>query len=378
MKVVIVIGVYNEAQNTPEMIEALAKVLPTIKKHEVHVLYVDGNSPDGTADIIRKYQKNYDWLHLIVEKEKNGLGAAYAIGMTHAMNKLQADYIGEMDGDLQHPPSVIPRLVDKIDNGYDFIIASRYIKGGSIPKDWGFDRKLLSIFGNLVARVLLILPNVHDVTGGFKLSRVKGFMDKFDFSGLLSKRFAYKVHLLFYMIQKGAKVKEVPFVFAPRNADESKINKNDMKETLRVIFLLQYHNPKIRQFFKFGVVGFLGYVVNASFLYLFTQLKFPSWAAWGGSTELAIISNFTFNNIWTFKDQKIFGLSRLAYKFFQFNLTSVGGLLIQVVIGVVTDYFFGTQYRQIVLPLSIVFLVLPYNYLMYTLVIWKKMVPSRQ
>lgn len=372
MRVVVIICTYNEAESTPRMIEALAKVFPQIKNHEMLALYVDDSSPDGTAKIVQECQAKYKWLHLLVNPQKGGLGAAYAAGMTYAMAKLNADYLMEFDGDFQHPPEYISQLVEQIDKGYDYVIGSRYVPGGSIPKSWGLARSLLSVVGNLVARILLILPKVHDVTTGFKLARVKGFMDQFDFNTLISKQFAYKVQLLFYMVNKGAKVVEVPFAFAPRTSGESKIIKNEMKETLRVIFLLQLRNPKILKLIKFGTVGFTGYIVNASTLYLFTKLQFSSVWAWGLSTELAIINNFVFNNIWTFKEQQIKGLGSLLAKFMQFNLTSSGGWLIQVAVGWITDILLGPGYRQIVLPLSIGFIIMPYNYLMYTLVIWQK------
>ena len=327
------------------------------------LLYVDGNSPDGTGEVIRSYQKKYKWLNLLVETKKEGLGRAYAKGMTYAMKELKADWIMEFDGDFQHPPSDIQKLVEQINHGYDYILGSRYVKGGSIPAEWGIDRKFLSVVGNLVARVLLILPHVHDVTGGFKLSRVKGFMDKFDFDKLLSRSFAYKIHLLFYMVSSGAKVKEVPFSFGNRTAGESKIIKNEMQETLRVIFLLQ------QRIFKFAVVGFVGYLVNASFLQLLSGGG--ELLAWLLSTELAIISNFTLNNLWTFKEDKISGINKLIIKFLQFNLTSSGGLIIQTVLGYIAVTYLNIP-RQLALPVIIAFVVLPYNYLMYTKVIWKK------
>jgi len=372
MKIVIIIPTYNEAESTREMIGTLAEILPTIKNHTVEVLYVDDSSPDGTAEVVKKAQSQYPWLHLLGGGKKQGLGVAYSRGMQYAMKNLHADYLMEFDADFQHPPADIPRLIAEIDNGYDYILGSRYIPGGSIPASWGFNRKFLSVVGNLVARFTLLIPKIHDCTGGFKLARVKGFMDEFDFSTLLSKSFAYKIHLLFYMVNKGARVKEVPFHFAPRSTGESKIIKNEMQETLRVIFLLQYHNPKIRRFLKFGTVGFIGYIVNASTLALFTRLSWASWAAWGLSTELAIISNFTWNNLWTFADQRIQGAGKVIAKFAQFNFTSAGALLMQTALGSLSDKLFGPQYRQLALPFIIVFCVLPYNYLMYTLVIWKK------
>jgi len=372
-KVIIIIPSYNEANSVPKMVEALADVISTIKNHQVEVLYVDDSSPDGTAKIVESYQKKYPWLHLLVNPKKEGLGAAYAAGMPYAMKKLKADWLMEMDADFQHPPADIPRLIEQIDRGYDYIVASRYVPGGSIPNNWSIDRKFLSVVGNLVARITLMIPHIHDVTGGFKLSRVKGFMDEFDFGTLLSKRFAYKIHLFHYMVQKGAKVKEVPFAFGNREEGESKIIKNEMQETLRVIFLLQWHNPKIRRFFKFAVVGGTGLTLQTLFFEItsvFTHILTPSIATVIGG-EMAIISNFTLNNLWTFKDYQVTG-SKIIGKFLQFNLTSLLALVIQFVIlrlgefvakgspVVIQFFYFGA-----------IAIVLVVNYYIYNKFIWK-------
>ncbi len=128
-----------------------------------------------------------------------------------------------------------------------------------------------------------------------------------------------------------------------------------------------------QQFFKFATVGFIGYLINASTLYLFANvLNFPEWSSWGLSTEMAIISNFTLNNLWTFKEKKISGLGNILKKFLQFNGTSLGALLIQTIAGTIGTTIFGSQYRQLLLPFIVVFMVLPYNYFMYTRIIWKK------
>ena len=373
MRVVIIIPTYNEAENAPKMIETLANILPRIKDHDMQVLYVDDSSPDGTADVVRGYQNKYKWLHLLVNPEKKGLGAAYSKAMPYAMKELQADYFMEMVNDFQHPPEDIPRLVAEINNGYDFIVGSRYVEGGSIPKEWGFNRKFLSVVGNLVARVLLILPHIHDVTGGFKLYRVNGFMDEFDFNTLLSKRFAYKIHLFFYMVQKGAKVKEVPFHFGNREEGESKIIKNEMQETLRVIFLLQWHNPKIRRFFKFAVVGGTGLTLQTLFFEItsvFTHILTPSVATVIGG-EIAIISNFTLNNLWTFKDYQVTGLKIIA-KFLQFNLTSLLALAIQFIILRIGEFVAqGNGFIIQFFYFGAIAIVLVVNYYIYNKFIWK-------
>lgn len=372
-KVVIVIPTYNEAESTPKMVEALAEVLPRIETHQTEVLYVDDSSPDGTADIVRKLQVQHKWLHLLVNPKKGGLGAAYAAGMRYAMEKLQADWLMEFDADFQHPPADIPRLIAEIDRGYDYILGSRYIPGGSIPASWGLDRKFLSVVGNLVARVFLVLPNLHDVTGGFKLSRVKGFMDEFDFSSLLSQSFAYKIHLLFYMVQKGAQIKEVPFHFGSRDTGESKIIKNEMRETLRVIFLLQWTNPKIRRFFKFGLVGLLGlFIQTAIFEILGLRLKLlsPATATVLGA-EAAIVSNFIFNNLWTFKDYQISGLKIIA-KFVQFNLTSLLAIVIQFVIMSAGEFFAaGNDWILRGFFATAIVIVIFTNYFIYNRFIWR-------
>lgn len=375
-----VIPTYNEKANTSKMIESLAEIFAKMDKYDLNLLYVDGNSPDGTADVVKQYQKKYKWLHLLVETKKEGLGMAYAKGFQYAIKKLQADYIMEFDADFQHPLEKIPEMLAKADAGYDYVIGSRYIPGGSIPATWGVDRKLLSIVGNLVARTLLILPNVHDVTGGFKLSRVKGFMDQFEWDKLLSKSFAYKVHLLFYMVNKGAKIAEVPIAFGARSAGESKIIKNELQETLRVIFWLQVKNPKIQRFFKFGVVGGTGLVIQTAFFEftsVFNHLLAPSIATIIGG-EMAIISNFTLNNLWTFRDYQVTGIKILA-KFVQFNLTSLIALGIQFVIlrlgeavargsGLIIQFFY----------FGAIAIVLVTNYYIYNKFIWKttKTVPS--
>ena len=369
-KVVIVIPTYNERENTEKMIEALAQELPKIKNHEVHVLYVDDTSPDKTYEVVREKGEKYPWLHLLLNAEKKGLGVAYAKGFAFAMDKLGADYVMEFDADFQHRPDEIKKLVAKIDEGYEYIIGSRYIPGGSIPKEWGFSRKFLSVIGNLVARVGLLMPKVHDLTTGFKLTK-SSVMKKIDLDHLYSNSFAYKVQILGQAIQGGAKWVEVPITFMARTKGESKIIKNEMVETLKVIFLVQIHNPKILRFIKFGTVGFLGFVVNFVFLRVFRGLGFSETLSWFFSTELAIINNYALNNIWTFKEAKIAGLTKTVVKFIQFNATSAGALAIQSIFGPLGVRLVGTQYDYLVLAVVVVFMVLPYNYVMYNLIIWR-------
>ncbi|MCB0355308.1 MAG: glycosyltransferase [Bdellovibrionales bacterium] len=202
------------------------------------VLFVDGGSSDGTLEFLSEQSHLFDWLFVISQERERGLGAAYSQGMLHAIEQLKPDFLLEIDGDRQHRVQDIPLFLEKAKEGYDYVIGSRFIPGGAIPNDWGLERTFLSWVGNFVARTTLSL-SVRDVTSGFKLSRVKGFLDSFDFAKLYSKRHSYKVHMLYFMLQKGAKWCEVPIVFEVRRGGESKLIKNDILDMLSVLFRLR-------------------------------------------------------------------------------------------------------------------------------------------
>ena len=372
-KIVVIIPTYNEKENIGRMIDVLEEeIFPKIKNNQMEILVVDDKSPDGTAEIVRQKMKKYPNITLSLG-DKQGLGAAYKRGMQYAMEKMRADAVIEFDADFQHDPKHILDLVKKFDEGYDYVIGSRFVEGGSIPSQWSFYRKFLTRYGGLFSRIVLFFPNINkvkDVSTGLKLTRVKGVLDKVDFSKIAND-FVYKTQILYQIVNMGAKTIEIPLKFKLREKGETKMGFNTVIGTFKAIILLRLTDPKILRFIKFGTVGFIGYLVNAFFLFLFAKIGFPEWAAWAASTELAIISNFTFNNLWTFKTEKITGVSKLGYKFFQFNLTSAGALIIQTVAGTIGVKIFGVQYRQILLPFIILFLVLPYNYFMYNAVIWK-------
>ncbi len=368
-KVVIVMPAWNEAENIKEMIKVLVdQEFPKIKA-DMQLLIVDNHSKDGTDKIIEEASKTYQNIHLI-QQDKPGLGWAYVRGMQYAMGKLKADAILEMDADFQHPPRFVKPMVEAYLNGADYCIGSRYVKGGSVPKEWAISRKAVSFFGNLFIRIVLTNFKVHDLTTGFRLSRVKGVLDKIDLENLKDlDRFAYKVDLLYQCIKNSKKTVEVPLEFASRTKEKSKFNWKEMVATFWLAIILGIKDKQ--RFIKFGTVGFIGYLINAFTLKILTSLDSPSIVAWSVPVELSIISNFTLNNIWTFRTEKITGLFTVIKKFLVFNGTSLGALLIQTVAGIIGDKLLGTGARQITLPFIIVFLVLPFNYLMYNLVIWR-------
>lgn len=374
---VVVIATYNEAESVTSMMDTLFnQILPTINNWNCQVLIVDDTSPDKTYEIVQKLQKKYSNLHLLINPVKLGMGNAIVKGFHYAIDKLNADVVVEFDCDFQHPPQDIPKLLAEIDNGYDFVVGSRKISGGSVPESWGLVRKFWTYVGGFSSRFIMFFPfkpffQVTDPTTGLRASRVKGFVDKINLDHLYSLKFGYKIELLFRMIQLKAKYKEIPLRFGLRETGESKIAKDTAKDILTVSILCRWHDELTQKFLKFGTVGFIGYLFNATGLAIFSRLWTMEWLSWFLSTEIAIISNFTLNNIWTFKSQKISGSGQLVSKFLQFNLSSAGALLIQTIAGSIGVTVFGVP-RQLLLPFVIVFLVLPYNWLMYNKFIWKK------
>lgn len=392
MKIVIIIPTYNEAKNIGKMLDVLVKEeIPQIKKHKVEVLVVDSHSPDQTAKIVYEKMKNYQEVHLL-ETDKGGLGADYVKGMKYAMQKMNADAVLEFDADFQHDPKDIKHLIKGMDEtGADQVIGSRYVAGGGIPKAWGVSRKAMSFFGGLFARVVLLI-NVRDFTSGFKLTKTD-YLKKIDLDHLLSKSYAYKLHITHDMARMGAKIVEVPIIFYERKEGMSKISRKDLIDSFMVVARLRLRDSK--RFVKFGIVGFVGYTINALGLKFFAQSDLTSSlagtfshldnypglgvaaepSAWAGAfgAELAIMSNFLFNNFWTFAAKRITNPIKFVIKFLQFNLSSIAAVIVQfIVIGAAVKIFGDTEkVRQFALVGAIIFIIVPLNYTIYNVFIWK-------
>jgi len=383
---VVVVPTYNEAESIGEMIDHLfTKTFPKVANWECKLLIVDDTSPDGTYKIVEKLKSKYPNLYLYLNKEKMGIGFAYVVGFKEAMSKLGADVIIEFDGDFQHPPETIPVMLKEIDNGADYVLGSRKVKGGSNPKGWGFKRVFFSEVGGLVARFVLFFPfknffQITDPTTGLKASRVKGFVDKMDMDHLYSMKFGYKLEFLYKMVKLGAKVKEIPLQFGLRQKGESKISSGTAKDIFRSVFLLRWHDETTQKFLKFGIVGGFGFVVNVVFARVFKAflintefgISLINGLSNALAAEMAIISNFIWNNVWTFSQQKITKVDSVIKKFFAFNVSSLltGVAIPSSVIAVLTlafgDYLFAYQI------IAIFGLTVPLNWIVYNKLIWKK------
>ena len=160
---VVIIPTYNEKENVESIVRAVLAL-----EHGFHILIIDDGSPDGTADIVKRLQREEfaDELHLIERKGKLGLGTAYIAGFKWAIAQ-GYDYVFEMDADFSHDPKDLPRLYAACaDEGNDVAIGSRYVSGVNVV-NWPMGRVLMSYFASKYVRAVTGLP-IHDTTAGFK------------------------------------------------------------------------------------------------------------------------------------------------------------------------------------------------------------------
>lgn len=369
MKAVIILPTYNERENITTMVSMLVNETRKIPGFTFEILVVDDNSPDGTAREVEKFSISHSNVKILTGK-KEGLGKALLRGMTYAIEVLKADIIGQMDADMSHDPTCLSDFFKKITQGYDFVVGSRYIPGGSIPQNWGIHRKIFSVVGNSIVRFGLGFSDVHDWTGGYRVFRKEYFLHAKESVSKYSG-YVYQIAFLHHAISHGAVVGEVPIHFTDRKFGRSKIAPLQyIRNVFLYVGLSRLRQLRHGSFAKFAVVGTVGFIINTVILEMFVSLGFhPALGSMTGA-ECAIISNFFFNNNWTFRGKKISGL-RMIPKFLQFNMTSLGALLIQTGTVALGTFMFGKEIYRIFYLLG-VGIGMIWNYTMYSRVIWKK------
>jgi dolichol-phosphate mannosyltransferase len=321
MKVVVIVPTYNERLNIGELIATLQEQFQTMR-HDMHLLIVDDNSPDGTAEVVRELQVRYPNVHL-VEGEKTGLGAAYVRGMRYALYDLHAEVVFQMDADFSHKPHDVPRLMAEIDEGADFVIGSRYVKGGSIPEEWGWLRKLNSWAGNVVARYVAGIYQVRDCTAGFRAIR-GSLLLRSKLGGSKVQGYAFQVALLHAAVVAGARIREIPVDFVDRKQGESKLGLSDILEFILNAWWIRFESSGT--FIKFGIVGASGVLLNLGFFTLLLTVRVNKYIASPLAIQLSIFWNFWLNNYWTFRSRRT--NDRTLLKGVKFNIVSLLALAV--------------------------------------------------
>jgi dolichol-phosphate mannosyltransferase len=224
-RVVVVIPTYNERENLEWIVARLRAAVP-----EADVLVVDDDSPDGTGDLADQLAAADPQVRVVHRAEKAGLGAAYLHGFRVALER-GYDVVGEMDADGSHQPEQLPSLLAALPSA-DLVIGSRWVSGGSVV-NWPLSRTMLSVGGNLYARVLLGIP-LRDITAGYRLFR-RTTLEVIDLSSVESAGYIFQTDLAFRTVRAGLRVVEVPIEFVERVRGESKMSRDVAIESLRLI-----------------------------------------------------------------------------------------------------------------------------------------------
>jgi len=333
MKVVIIIPTYNERENIGRIIEALEAQFATIR-HDMHILVVDDTSPDGTADVVKTLMSTRERLHLIMGK-KEGLGSAYIRGMEHAQRDLSADAVFEMDADFSHKPEDVPRLLSALEDGADFVIGSRYVPGGSIPSEWGLVRRMISRYGNVVARYVAGIYRVRDCTAGFRAIRTS-LLRRVNLRNLRVQGYAFQVALLYEAVIRAAVIREVPVDFIDRMMGKSKLGLKDIVEFLFNAWWIRVRSAAT--FIKFLLVGAIGVIVNLGIFTLLLKMGGNKYLASPIAIQLSIVSNFILNNYWTFRWRNTADTIRV--RGVKFNLVSLASLAMSYIVFILLSFMF--------------------------------------
>ena len=225
----IVLPTFNEIQNLPRLLPLIFQEAKNIPTHELHVLVVDDDSPDGTADYVRTAMGLYPRLHLLT-RERNGLGAAYKHGISHAIDTLDPDLILQMDADFQHDPAQLPEMIRLSEDGYDLVIGSRFAGGTDIP-GLSWQRKLVSRGGTRLVWWFGRIPHIQDCTSGFRCIRAE-LITTCTFGPYSTRGYSFQSWFLCELLRNGARYIEIPIEFPLRAYGSSKLTSRDKFEFL--------------------------------------------------------------------------------------------------------------------------------------------------
>ena len=351
----IIVPTYNEAENICDIIKSIKNNLSEIN---AEIIVVDDDSPDGTGTIVEEYiqssiQNDRHSVSIIHRKNRNGLSAAILNGVESS----KGEVVVVMDSDFSHPPDIIPKMLDKIEETQcDVVIASRYIKGGGI-QGWPIKRKLISKAATEIAKKGLGVKANDPMSGffAFKKNLIKDI--SFDAIG-------YKVLLELLVKTTDVKIQEIPYTFTDRKFGTSKLGSSTIFDYCKSVWKLYRYGKEAAKQEKRTSVKFLSkaarfFTVGASGLgvnYLASILFTSSFDLWYiHSTIIGILfgitSNFFLHKYWTFGDRD-FSLKRTILQYTKFaGFSSISGL---VQIGMV--YYFVNEFN-LLYPLALVLAV---------------------
>jgi dolichol-phosphate mannosyltransferase len=236
LKTLVIIPTYNEVENIERLVAALASARAAVPGG-FDLLFVDDNSPDGTALKIKDIaaRLNPMGINMLERAGKAGLASAYIDGFRWGMAR-GYDLLIEMDADLSHDPACLPAMVGAAESN-DFVVCSRYVKQGGV-EGWGLLRKLISRGGSLFSQVVLACP-LRDLTGGYNAWK-SATLEKIGLGNLISQGYSFQIELKYRAFKSGASFAEIPFVFKDRQLGKSKMSKAIFAEAFKNVLKLRW------------------------------------------------------------------------------------------------------------------------------------------
>lgn len=325
----IVVPTYNERESLPELFERLDAALAKVgDRHEIVV--VDDDSPDGTWRVAEQLAGDHP-VRVIRRTQERGLATAALAGARAA----DGDTVVVMDADLQHPPETVPHLVEAIEAGADVAVGSRRVADGSMAT-MGPLRRSISWGAELLARTLFRrVRGIGDLQSGFFAVRREVFED-----AELDPR-GYKILLELLVVGAWDEAVEVGYVFEDRKHGASKLGADDVVDYVLHLASLSYRSRELHRFVAFGIVGAIGVLVNLGVLETVLALGTPGLVASAAGIEAGLLSNFTLNRAWTFRDRDVSGFRATLRSLGRDHLVRSGGIGITLAVFWTLTTLFG-------------------------------------
>ena len=326
LKFSLIIPSYNEGDNIQEIVRILSGLLDSEIPGEYELIVVDDNSPDGTWKLAQELTSQYPQLRVMRRQQEKGLSTAVIRGWQVA----RGEVLGVIDADLQHPPEVLLQLWQEMEKGADLAVGSRHVEGGGVS-EWSVIRRFLSRGAQMLGLIILpeVIGRLSDPMSGYFMVRRNAIVGK-----SLSP-VGYKILIEVTGRGKIRWIGEVGYVFRERQAGESKVTWKQYIEYIQHLLRLRFSLWPIKRFLRFGVVGFSGVFVALGIFYVLREmLGLALTRSAILSSEVAIINNFLWNDLWTFGDiaSQQRGWRKRIKRLLKFNIVCLSGLVLNVLL----------------------------------------------
>jgi dolichol-phosphate mannosyltransferase len=328
IKFSLILPTYKESQNIHKIVGILSEILDGYIPRQYELIVVDDNSPDLTWKVAQELLPEYPQLRVMRRENEKGLSTAVIRGWQVARGEI----LGVIDADLQHPPEVLLQLLQEMERGADLAVASRHVEGGGVS-EWSAIRRFLSRGAQTLGLIILpeVIGRLSDPMSGYFMVRRSAIVGK-----SLSP-VGYKIIIEVAARGKIRWIAEAGYVFREREAGESKVTWKQYVEYIQHLLRLRFSLWPVERFFRFGVVGLSGVVVDMGILFLLSDPSTFGWPLTRSkiiASELAIINNFLWNDFWTFGDVARLqpGKRQRIKRLIKFNIICLAGLILNVLL----------------------------------------------